>query len=171
MTTTANGFHLVPEVSGTRKWTLPGTGRHLILAPGHLGFILAHFALWFHEEVERLDTGVWDEWGWSYRPVRGSTSVWSEHAAAVAADLNATRHPMGTEAPETFTRAQVARIRRRLRTRYRGLVEWGAEWGRPDPMHFQLAEDRPGLRALALALAKTPRGRRILKANPGAVIR
>ncbi len=169
--TSPNGWPLIPDTSPrpTRTWTIPGTGRHLVLAPGAAGFVLVHFALWFHEEVERLDLGVWDEWGWAYRPQRGTTSVWSNHASATAADLNATRHPIGVDTLQTFTAPQVARIRRRITRRYRGLINWGGEWRRPDAMHYELAGTPEAIRRLAARLAKTPRGKRILASNPGAL--
>lgn len=163
--TSQNGWPLISSPSRTARVVIPGTGRHLILTPDPAGLVLAHLALWFHETIERLDRGVWDEWGWAYRPVRGSSAVWSNHASGTAIDLNATRHPMGTEPLETLTPAQVARIRRRLRRRYRGLVVWGGEWSRPDPMHFELSDDPHAIRRLAGELAQTPRGRRIRKAN------
>lgn len=163
---TPNGWPLVPSTEGTRKLVIPGTGRHLIVAGGPGALILGHLALWFHEEVERLDVGVWDEWGWAFRPQRGTTTTWSEHAGGRAIDLNATRHPMGVETLQTLTRAQVSRIRRRLVKVYRGLVEWGGEWDRPDAMHFQLVHAPWRLARAAKRLANTPRGRRVLAANP-----
>lgn len=163
--TTPNGWPIVPATD-TRKLIIPGTGRHLVVLQGPAAMVLGHYALWYHEELERLDIGVWDEWGYAVRPQRGTTSIPSEHGAAVAVDLNATRHPQGVETLETLTRNQVARIRRRLAKRYRGLIEWGGEWTHDDSMHYQLVHDLAALRALARALAQTPRGRRILAANP-----
>lgn len=76
-----------------RKWVIPGTGRHLVLRDGSAGFVLIHFALWWHEKVEPLDGGVWDEWGWAARPIRGGTTT-SNHASGTAMDLNATSIPL-----------------------------------------------------------------------------
>src|SRR4051812_28143633 len=76
-----------------RKWIIPGTDRHVFLRDGSVGFVLVHLALWFHNTIERLDRGVWDEWGWAVRPVRGQTTGYSNHAAGAAEDLNATLHP------------------------------------------------------------------------------
>lgn len=166
MTTTPNGWPVVPATA-TRKLVIPGTGRHLFVLDGPAAMVLGHYALWYHEKLERLDIGVWDEWGWADRPQRGTISVPSEHGAAVAIDLNATRHPMGVEPLSTLTRLQVARIRRRLAKRYRGLIEWGGEWSRPDAMHYQLVRRPELLAKLATDLVHTPRGRRLLAANPG----
>jgi hypothetical protein len=135
-----------------------------------MGFILIHCALWFHETIERLDISgqVWDEWGWAVRPVRGQTSGYSNHAGGVAEDLNATRHPRGVSASSTMTDKQIRAIELRM-VFYRGVVIWGGKWSTPDGMHFEIA---PGelsrFETLAKVLMMTPRGKRILTANPGA---
>ena len=171
--TSQNGWPVLAEHSPLlHKWVIPGTDRHLILREGSAGFLLAHFVLWFHEKIERLDQGTWDEWGYAYRPVRGFY-VWSNHASGTAADLNATRHPLGLPTAQTFTPAQVEAIHRRLR-RYRGAIHWGGDYtSRPDAMHFELDKDLEACEAIARRLVRTPRGLRVLKANPGqrAVIR
>lgn len=176
MATTANG-HTVLESNRTtgsfprlRKWIIPGTGRHLYLRDGSMGFILIHVALWFDETIERLDRrgDQWDEWGWAVRPVRGQTSGYSNHAAGAAEDLNATRHPRGVSVYKTFTRRQIRKIERRMRW-FRGIVIWGGKWRTPDGMHFEIAPvTLKRCEQFAKLLMKTPRGRRILKANPGA---
>lgn len=151
-----------------RKWFVPGTDRHFLLRDGAAGFLLMHVLLFFHERVERLDLGIWDEWGYAVRPVRGQTTGYSNHAGAVAADANATRHPIGVPVDQTFTATQQRKIRWRLRL-YRGLIIWGGRWSRPDGMHFELAAvELAAVERLARLLMRTPRGRRILNANPGA---
>lgn len=150
-----------------RKWVIPGIDRHLILRDGSAGFVLVWFALWFHDKIERLDLGVWDEWGWAYRPVRGAT-VLSNHASATAADLNATRHPLGVPTDRTFTKVQQRRIRRRLWW-LGGLIRWGGDYQtRPDAMHVELDKPLAVAERWARKLIYTKRGRMILAANPGA---
>lgn len=165
MTTSQNGWRVLSSLE-TRKWIIPGTGRHLVLNPSHAGFVLAHLALWYHEKVERLDLGVWDEWGWAVRDIRGS-SVVSNHASGTACDLNSTRHPMGVPVSQTFTTAQLATIRKRMRWVYR-VVRWGGDYqNRPDGMHFEIWDNADAVRRAAALLARTPRGKRVLAANPG----
>lgn len=173
MSTTVNGWPVLDsDTTGPlprlRKWVIPGTDRHLLLRDGSCGFLLVHLALWFHEKIERLDLGIWDEWGHAVRPVRGQTTGYSNHAGGVAADLNATRHPLGVSVTRTFTATQVRKIRRRMRV-YLGAVIWGGTWSRPDGMHFELAPTTlAAVERRARALMLTQRGRRILAANPGA---
>lgn len=102
----------------------------------------------FHAEVEPIIKG--HSWGWSPRPVRGYTNVWSEHAAGTAVDLNAPAHYMGLRG--TFTKEQEAAIRRIL-TDLGNVVVWGGVWTkRPDEMHFELKNDGPLVRKIAAAI-------------------
>ena len=163
MNTSQNGWPVL-SADQTALWTIPGTGRHFRLARGPAGLVLAHMLLFVHERVERLDVGVWDDWGWAPRPIRGSTTT-SNHASGTAADANATRHPLGIATDRTFTAQQQRRIRRRLRT-FGGVIRWGGDYTkRPDAMHFELNRGTAAVTALAKVLAKTPRGRRILAIN------
>lgn len=173
MTSSQNGYPAIPVATydgplpRLRRWAIPGTDRHLILRDGSAGFVLVVFALWFHEKIERLDLGVWDEWGWAYRDVRGAT-VLSNHASATAADLNATRHPLGVPTAQTFTPGQMKKIRRKLRW-WGGVLRWGGDYAnRPDAMHFELDKPLAAAERLARRLMLTRLGRRVLEANPGA---
>lgn len=96
--------------------------------------ILVNFALQFHNTVEPIDKGQLDDWGYAYRPIRGTTVHLSNHASGTAIDLNATKHPLG--ASGTFTKAQEAKIRELCKT-------FGLRWGgdyevRKDEMHFEI---------------------------------
>lgn len=160
-----NGWPVIKDPDHTRLWRIPGTGRHLRLHPHHAGFLLAHFALWFHEEIERLDRGVWDDWGYAFRPIRGQSTGFSNHASGTAMDLNATRHPLGKQG--TFRRMQATRIRTRLAW-MRGVIRWGGDYnGRKDEMHFEINKGIGAVEWQAKRLSKTPRGKRILRENPG----
>lgn len=160
-----------------RKFIVPGTGRTLNLRDGCMGFLIVHFVLWWHEVIHAINIGIWDEWGWADRLTRGSSTVTSEHAGGRAADVDATLHPRGVALARTFKAIQVARIRARLlfyRVR-RGArlvkaLSWGGDFhSTVDGMHIEIA---PGAtledcNKLAIRLMKTPRGKRILAANPG----
>lgn len=169
MTTCDNGY---PALSSDEchLWIIPGTNRHFRMARGPAGFLLAHLSLWFDEEVEPLDRGVWDDWGWAWRPIRGSSSdtVLSNHAG-YAVDLNATAHPMGVPTLSTFTVSETARIRRRLKYAYGGVIRWGGDYvSRPDAMHFEIVGSPRQVARVARRLRVSPRGVRVRKANPGA---
>jgi hypothetical protein len=159
----ANGWPVL-EASEVVTWRLPAAGRVFTLAPGPAGFLLAHFALWFHEAVEPLSVAPWDDWGYARRLIRGSSTTWSNHASGTAIDLNATVHPLGVR--NTFSEAHYALIRTRLRGRYAETIAWGAEWrSRADEMHFEIADGFSSVSALVNHLRRTGRGRRLIDAN------
>lgn len=121
------------------------TGRVL---KGDAHTILDELCRRFHAEVEPIIKA--HSWGWSYRPVRGYTTVWSEHAAGTAVDLNAPAHYMGKSG--TFTKAQETAIRRIL-TDLGNVIVWGGVWTRrPDEMHFELKHDPALIRKIAAAI-------------------
>jgi D-alanyl-D-alanine carboxypeptidase len=166
MANSQNGYSAISS-SQTAKWIIPisGTKKHLILRPGHTGFLLAHFALWFHEEVESLTTQKeWDDWGWAYRPVRGFT-VLSNHASGTAMDLNATEHPLGRD--NTFSDNQEKKIHARVNwAQMQGTIRWGGDYrNRIDEMHFEINKGTQTVAAVAKYMAGTKRGQRIKQAN------
>lgn len=179
--TSANGWPLLTSrTTGTlprlRKWIIPGTDRHLLIRDGSVGFLLVHFALWWHERFNPLTGGVWDEWGWAPpRPVRGQTTGFSNHCSGTAADLDATEYPRGIPVLSRISAVNVARIRARLLL-YRTLtghpvLRWGGDYRNvPDGMHVEVndATAMSQCEEVARRLMRTPRGKRILAANPGA---
>ena len=145
---------------------IPDTGRWLRLHPREAGLVLVHFALWYHEVIERLDPAPWDDWGHAVRPVRGQTTGYSNHASGTAIDLNATKHPLGVR--NTHTKDQQSRIRARLEGRYAGVIRWGGDYvNRADEMHFEINSGQARVLALAHALRNSRRGQRVGLANGG----
>jgi len=160
-----NGW-VVLNSEQTHQWVIPGTGRWLRLSKGPAGFVLAHLALWFHKRIEPLDVDPWDDWGYAVRPIRGSSTVISNHASGTAIDLNATKHPLGVR--NTFTIDQAAEIRKRLAGRYDGCIRWGGDYQiRADEMHFEIDAGPARILALADALDNSRGGQRVRFANGG----
>ena len=146
-------------------WNIPtkeGVVR-LRLRNGSAGFLLCHFVLWWAETIEPVYGKVLDDWGWAYRPIRGQSTGLSNHASGTAADVNATRHPLGTL---TLSRWQQVKIRARILI-YGGALRWGGSYtGRVDQMHVEINTSLSGAEKVAKRLMKSPRGKRILDANP-----
>lgn len=163
-----NGWPVLQHGSDKlHTWVIPArTGTFKIrLRNGSAGFLLAHFALWFAETIEPVAGRILDDWGHAVRPVRGQMTGYSNHAPGTAEDLNATEHPLGKVA--TFTAKQYRAIRSRLRW-MRGVIRWGADYnGRKDEMHFEIVQSIAACEKEARRLMRTPRGRRLLEANPG----
>lgn len=135
MRTSQNGWPASkdPEEIQIVSRPVPGTGLKLRVAQPVAPLLIA-FARDFHKEVERINEGQLDDWGYAYRDIRGASTL-SNHASGTAIDLNATQHPLGAE--NTFTDEQ-ARTIRRLCRKY-GL-RWGGDYrNRKDEMHFEIA--------------------------------
>jgi hypothetical protein len=140
--------------------TIPGTDVRITIRPGDVATVLSYLAARFHAEVEQLDRGQRDDWGWAYRPIRGQTSGFSNHASATAIDLNATRHPRGVRG--TFTAAQQAAVRRILAdlrdpANGRPVVRWGEDYtGTVDGMHFEINADARAVARVAAVVRANP---------------
>lgn len=149
------------------RWVIPAhNGRFtLLMRNGSAGFCLAHLALSLSELVEdATQSTVVDDWGWAYRSVRDS-SDWSNHAGGIAFDFNALQHVLGKAG--TWSKAEVAKIETRLDW-MDNIIRWGGDYmRRKDEMHFELVCGMREAEKLAKRLMKTPRGKRILLANPG----
>ena len=164
-----NGYPVIFSVSGTKNYKLPFkynrfNERNVRLRGGNSdsAIVLAHFALKFFETIEK-PSGTFDLWGWAVRDIRGDDDT-SNHASATAIDVNATQHPIGVSG--TFTPKQRRKIRRALRNQYNGVIRWGGDYsGRKDEMHFEINASGRKVARVANRLRKTPRGKRILRAN------
>ena len=147
MTTSQNGWpvHTSQTNLTPLSWV---TGR---VRGGDVHAIFDHFCQWFHREIEPITKG--HSWGWAYRPIRGRTTGLSNHASGTAIDLNAPKHPLGARG--TFTAAQAAKIRAKMRE-YGGAIRWGGDYsGRKDEMHFEINTSADALRRVVANLGTT----------------
>ena len=136
-----------PDEIRITSYTVRGTSRKLRCAES-VGPLLAAFAAEFHELIEEIDEGVFDDWGYAFRNVRGSTDRLSCHSSGSAIDLNATKHPLGKVG--TFPAEKVPMIRA-LAKKY-GL-KWGGDYkGRADEMHFEVEVNAVKAKALIESL-------------------
>jgi hypothetical protein len=177
MATSQNGYEVLYDNRTTgplprmRKLVIPlasGEERHFYVRDGSVALHLGTFALWWHERLEPINVGTWDEWGWAVRPIRGQTSGYSNHASGTAIDINATEHPRGVATSRTFTPDEVARIHLRLRW-HEGVLRWGGDYqSTPDGMHVEINLPLSEVERVAQEkLVDSRRGKRILAANPG----
>jgi hypothetical protein len=167
-------------------WQL-GCPRRLTMRKGSVGFVLAFWADWFNDEVERLDQPgehpqSIDDGAYSPRKITGGTG-WSKHATGGAMDLNWRKHPYNVRTIETFTPVQIAKIRTKLDKDTlvdgRPLIEWGGDWpshagssAKTDAMHFQISSHFAtapiaACEVLARRWMRRTRGKAILALNPG----
>lgn len=150
MATSQNGYTVRESSAGLDKSPLPGTD---VTFPGGLaandsGYVLRYVASELNKRVEKARAG-WC-WGYAYRPVRGQSSGFSNHASGTAIDYNAPKHPLG--ASGTFTAAQKAEIRKIL-DEVGGVVRWGGDYqNRKDEMHFEINAEYSKVQAVAAKL-------------------
>ncbi len=122
-----------PDEIKIKSYPVTGTDRKLKCAES-VGLLLAAFAADFHKLIEPIDSGTFDDWGYAFRMVRGSTDRLSCHSSGTAIDLNATKHPLGKVG--TFPAEKVPMLRA-LAKKY-GL-KWGGDFkSRADEMHFEI---------------------------------
>lgn len=124
-----------PAAIDIKQFAVAGTDIKLRCAAG-CGAILAAFAAEFHKDIEPIDNGTLDDWGYAYRPVRGQTTGLSNHASGTAIDINASKHPLGKK--NTFTGVQEIKLQALVK-------KYGLRWGgnyksRSDEMHFEVIE-------------------------------
>jgi hypothetical protein len=166
--TSANGWPaLEADSPQLYTWTIPAKNGSLRirLRNGSAGFLLCHFLLWWSERLDDLThPHPADDWGYAWRPIRGQSTGLSNHASGTAADADATQWPLGTEHMSLWMRN---RIRFRLKL-YRGCLRWGGDYsGRKDQMHTEINKPLTACEKVAKRLMRTPRGKRLLAANPG----
>lgn len=144
-------------------WLIPGAHGdfNLKLHRGPAGFLLCHYALWHDFSLEPVAGGV-NDFGYNKRVIAGSR-IFSNHASATAADINSNEHPSGTH---TFDSAQVAAIHNWLPL-YDDVIRWGGDFNTTvDQMHFEINATPQKTKRVAGELWETPRGLRLLNANP-----
>lgn len=130
--TSHNGWPVFESGSDSALVSIPLiTGR---VRGGDVATILSYIVNQFNEKVEPIRKD-WS-WGYAYRPIRGATSGFSNHASATAVDINAPKHPMGEA--NTFTPEQVNTLRKILLP-MKDVIRWGGDYRvRKDDMHFEI---------------------------------
>ena len=136
-----------PDAIKIKSYPVKGTDRKLRCAES-VGPLLAAFAAEFHELIEPIDEGTFDDWGYAYRMVRGDQTKLSCHSSGTAIDLNATKHPLGKAG--TFPLEKVPMIQALAR-------KYGLKWGgdfksRKDDMHFEISVTPAKAKALIESL-------------------
>ena len=122
-----------PAAIDVKSYTVPGTKLKIRCAE-QVAPLLTTFCAEFNQHIEPIEGGVFDDWSYAFRQVRGSTTALSNHSSGTAVDLNATKHPLGHAG--TFTPMQTVLIRA-LAKKYG--IKWGGDYvGRKDEMHFEI---------------------------------
>lgn len=146
MATSQNGYS-ANDRSVIASFVIPGTDRKVALRKGDCAVLLLDFLAWFDVEIESIDGGQLDDWGYAERPIRGSTTTLSNHASGTGVDINALLHALGKRG--TFTPEQTAKIRAKL-AEYDGCLRWGGDYtGRADEMHIEINKGALAVKVVA----------------------
>lgn len=129
-----NGWPVV-EVSAMDRAPILGT----ITVPngmlrGDVAICFRWLAGQYDKRVERLIAGTC--WGYDKKKISGSTE-WSCHAAGCAVDFNADQHNMGDPPSRSMSKAQIDTCHT-LERESDYVIRWGGDFGRPDPMHWEI---------------------------------
>lgn len=140
MVASQNGW-VANDRSKVASQLVPGTEVHLTVRKDAPGQLLLACAALYDKWVEDIDVsqafGTPDDWGYAERPIRGGGDL-SNHASGTAIDLNATRHPLGTDPGRNYSAAQIAAIHKIVGLTG-GVVRWGGDYiGRKDGMHLEI---------------------------------
>jgi hypothetical protein len=171
MAISENGWRTVEATSPwLYTWRIPCKGGtvEIRMLRGSVGFLLALAVMLWDARIEPVYGKVKDDWGWAARPIRGQTTLLSNHYSGTAVDINAMRHNLGA----VGTVLRTALWRMILATRFRNLLRWGGDYhNRKDEMHVEI---KPGVgmaqcEARAKRLMKTKKGKHLLSLNPSQV--
>jgi len=135
MLTSANGWPASKDQTeiGIKSFVVPGTKLKIRLAES-VAPLLLYFAADFNKFIEPLDNGTLDDWGYTFRDIRGVPGKLSNHSSGTAIDLNSVTHPLGKVT--TFDAAKIPMLKALVK-KY-GLW-WGGDYsGRKDEMHFEI---------------------------------
>jgi hypothetical protein len=137
-----------PAKIGIKSYTVPGTAVKVAVRSSVAPLLIGYMAD-YNRLVEPLHPG-WC-WGYAYRAIRGATTI-SRHAAGLAVDCNAPKHPLGVVG--TLSARQKATMRV-LAKKY-GL-RLGADYtGRKDEMHAEVNLGAAAAVALARKITAAP---------------
>lgn len=134
-----NGWPAYPDTSRSTRLTAAGQGWWC--ANADVAVVFGEFIRRFDAEVEEITQPVLDDWSHASRPVRGQTTVISNHASDTAIDINALQHPRGVRGTFKATKAVKVRAIKNSITDKAGqpVLRLGMDYVKtPDDMHVEI---------------------------------
>lgn len=152
MPNSQNGWPVVPrsavdEAPLIRNVKVPNG----VLA-GDVAIIFRWLAAQYDRRVEPLRAG-WC-WGWFVKKIEGSSTI-SNHASGTAIDLNAPDNPMGAGTTKKSMTSTQINTCHAIEDESDDVLRWGGDFGRNDPMHWEIVGSRAACRAFAAKITKT----------------
>lgn len=146
MPNSQNGWPVVPRSAVDEAPLIRNVKVPNGVLKGDVAVIFRWLAAEYDRRVERLAAG--ECWGWYVKTIEGSASI-SNHSSATAVDFNAPDNPMGTGTTKrSMTAAQIATCHA-IENESHGVLRWGGDFSRNDPMHWEIVGSRAAVRAFA----------------------
>lgn len=142
MATAQNGW---PVVASAPPFVVDGVSFPNGVLAGDAQVVFGWLVRQYNRRVETVRAG-WC-WGFDRKKIQGSDQ-WSCHAAALAIDINAPAHSMGDAPAKTMSQRQIDECHA-LERESDGVLRWGGDFGRPDPMHWEVVGTPAQLHKLA----------------------
>lgn len=112
---------------------------------GDVYTVMCWLARQYDARVEMLVAGAC--WGWLVKEISGSDD-YSNHASGTAVDFNADKHNMGDPPSESMSPHMIDQCHA-IERESDGVLSWGGDWSRPDPMHWEIKGTREQVAAFA----------------------
>ena len=119
---------------------------------GDVAVVFRWLAAEYDARVERLQKG--ECWGWFVKTIEGSSTI-SNHASGTAVDFNAPDNPMGQGTTKRSLTAKQIDTCHALERESGGVLRWGGDFSRNDPMHWEIDAGRTAVAAFARKIKET----------------
>jgi hypothetical protein len=147
-----NGWPVVPRSAVDESPLIRNVKVPNGVLKGDVAIIFRWLVEQYDRRVERVIPG-WC-WGWFVKNIEGSSTI-SNHASATAIDINAPDNPMGSGTTrKSMTAAQIAECHA-LEDESDNVLRWGGDFGRNDPMHWEIVGSRAACRAFVAKITRT----------------
>lgn len=113
---------------------------------GDVAVVFRWLAEQYDKRVERLIRG-WC-WGWHVKQIEGSNE-WSNHSGGLAVDFNAPKHPMADGSTSRTMSAHQINECHAIERESDGVLRWGGDFSRDDPMHWEIVGSRASVKKFA----------------------
>jgi hypothetical protein len=152
MPNSQNGWPVVPRSAVDEEPLIRNVRVPNGMLKGDVAFIFRWLAERYDKRVEPIVAGQC--WGWFVKTIEGSSTI-SNHASGTAIDINAPQNPMGSGTTKrSMTTAQINECHK-LEDESDDVLRWGGDFGRNDPMHWEIVGSRAACRAFVAKVTKT----------------
>lgn len=148
-----NGWPVVPRSAVDEEPLIRNVRVPNGVLAGDVAVIFRWLAAQYDKRVEPLKSGQC--WGWFVKQIEGSATI-SNHSSGTAVDFNAPDNPMGSGTTKRSMTAAQINTCHALEDESGGVLRWGGDFGRNDPMHWEIVGSRAACRAFVAKITAKP---------------